>query len=327
MKLKHLLFFVLLFSSLSLSICQTSWLKDDAQWVYRTKYGGDFTPPSFGYQVVRHKLDTIVDSMNCKIYERYGSLFSQASLDTVEFSRNDILLCEQENRVYFYDPDIEDFFTIYDFTQPTDTLTIFYQSSWSDTPCYDLNDNFNEGYYTHAQDTFLIDFNGIQRSAQTVTIFEINYLTSLGTFDIIEGMGLVRYNSTGNPAGYIIPGLRWPCVHDPGWSATPCSYSDNELDVQFQDTDCFFLESTPSSTKNILSQDLVKISPNPSHQSINIHSSLSLVSLEIQNIQGQSLLQQIYQDELDVSAFANGMYLLILYTNTGKKVIKRMVKN
>lgn len=328
MKLKHLLFFMLFFSSLSFSFCQTSWLKDDAQWVYRMKIGGIFSPPSFGYEIVSPKLDTIVDSMSCKIYERYGSFFSQESLDTVEFSRDDILLCEQESRVYFYDPELEDFFTIYDFTLPIDALTVFYQSSGSDTPCYDFNNNFNEGYYTHIVDTFFTDFNGIQRQSQRVSIFEINDFTSFGTFNIIEGMGMVKNASTENPEGYIVPGLGWPCIADHGWVATPCSYSDNEIEVQFQDEDCFFLESTPpSSTKNMLSQNLVEVFPNPSYQTINISSLLSLEKIEIQNLQGQSLLQQTYQNELDVSAFANGIYLLVLYTNTGKKVIKRIVKN
>jgi hypothetical protein len=327
MKLKHLLFFMLLFSSLSLSFCQTSWLKDDAQWVYRLSTGGPVSPLSYGYEIITPRLDTIVDSMSCKIYERYVSFFSQESLDTVEFFRDDLLLCEQEDRIFFYDSLREDFFMIYDFNLPIDTFVPYYQYSGTDQEC-PVDPPFFFEFHTWITDTFSLNIDGVTRRAQEVSLIEFDTPNAYGPYTIIEGMGMVEGPNPDFPRGYIVPGLAWPCIIDFGWSVTPCSYSDNEIEIQFQDEDCFFLESTPpSSTKNILSQNLVEVFPNPSYQTININSLLSFEKIEIQNLQGQSLLQQTYQNELDVSAFANGMYLLVLYTNTGKKVIKRIVKN
>ena len=74
--------------------------------------------------------------------------------------------------------------------------------------------------------------------------------------------------------------------------------------------------------------DLVRLYPNPANQSINIEvltSNLRLVKIEILNLQGGSLKAietNTNIQNLDISAFANGTYILRLELSDGTKVNK-----
>lgn len=74
--------------------------------------------------------------------------------------------------------------------------------------------------------------------------------------------------------------------------------------------------------------DVVKLYPNPANQSINIkalYSYTSIVKIEILNLQGGSLKAietNTNIQNLDISAFANGTYILKLELSDGTKVNK-----
>lgn len=73
----------------------------------------------------------------------------------------------------------------------------------------------------------------------------------------------------------------------------------------------------------------VSIFPNPAQHAIQVNSNASLQSVQVLNLQGQSLYTQSLhgqsQTQLDLTGLENGLYQLLLTSSNGRKTIKTLI--
>ncbi len=85
--------------------------------------------------------------------------------------------------------------------------------------------------------------------------------------------------------------------------------------------------TSPFSTLSLDDEVLhnLTIYPNPAISSIFISSSLELQKVELYNILGKKVVETIQTTQLDVSQLASGLYMLNVYFQDGRKVIKKII--
>jgi hypothetical protein len=121
------------------------------------------------------------------------------------------------------------------------------------------------------------------------------------------------------------------CISNDEWPAA--AHAKSLLYLIKGETFGFTVPVMPREARNTgndadLIAEVVKLYPNPANQSINIEvltSNLRLVKIEILNLQGVSLKAietNTNIQNLDISAFANGTYILRLELSDGTKVNK-----
>ena len=124
------------------------------------------------------------------------------------------------------------------------------------------------------------------------------------------------------------------CISNDEWPAA--AHAKTLLYLIKGETFGFTVPVMPREARNIgndadLIAEVVKLYPNPANQSINIEvltSNLRLVKIEILNLQGVSLKAietNTNIQNLDISAFANGTYILRLELSDGTKVNKSIL--
>jgi hypothetical protein len=95
-------------------------------------------------------------------------------------------------------------------------------------------------------------------------------------------------------------------------------------------------EEADASTKQELERidvvsDKIKIYPNPSNSMITIsYDSQKIKNIMIASIDGKVVLQQFvnsHAEQIDVSGFTNGLYLITVQTEDGRSIVNKFIKN
>ncbi|MBP6455843.1 MAG: BspA family leucine-rich repeat surface protein [Chitinophagaceae bacterium] len=127
----------------------------------------------------------------------------------------------------------------------------------------------------------------------------------------VGGLWIGVYNRTVTSA--ITPELIF-LTQTKGWTLNGLNVDSNN---------CF----TPSNIENINETSPLVISPNPTNGLITLSNYNTAISkLEIVNLQGQKLIENILKDNIDISALPQGVYFLYISNEKGEKYVKKVIR-
>ena len=66
--------------------------------------------------------------------------------------------------------------------------------------------------------------------------------------------------------------------------------------------------------------------PNPFNNSLHIESTTAFKTMELYDVLGKQIISKNFENQLDTSKLAKGMYLLRLITQEGEVLVKKVVK-
>jgi hypothetical protein len=132
----------------------------------------------------------------------------------------------------------------------------------------------------------------------------------------IEGMGSLQ--------GILCTGLS----ASGGYSKLLCYFQNNELIYKNPDySECYYdLENPPVSIKTIDTNDYF-VYPNPVDDILTVSFLNNEISqIEIFNIDGKKIYNQMHGNNIDVSSFIKGIYILNLHNRKGEKSVIKFIK-
>ncbi|HSD14399.1 MAG TPA: T9SS type A sorting domain-containing protein, partial [Flavobacterium sp.] len=89
--------------------------------------------------------------------------------------------------------------------------------------------------------------------------------------------------------------------------------------------DLFNYAGCTASAQNFV-KDNTKVYPNPFGNVLQIESETGFTQLELCDIAGKQILNQVFVNQINTANLAQGMYLLRLTTEKGEVVVKKVVK-
>jgi len=144
---------------------------------------------------------------------------------------------------------------------------------------------------------------------------------NLEVLDIKNGnnTNLIQFDAAPNPS------LSCIVVDDP--SNVPNIIVDN-VPAGANFTDDLAFCATLSVDDEVLVENTITVYPNPSSDKIFIknNSNATLTNVEVFNLLGSLILQTNVTEEIDITRFSNGIYMLRITTDTGNVFIKRVIK-
>jgi len=297
--MKQLLIMCFLIVSIGIDInCQT-WFQEDDYWVNR------FSIPfaTGGYSEMTVLDNVVIENIHLTFLEHKHVGINQMWGDSVNFTRN-YTITLGDSKVYFswdeYSNEL-----LFDFTlEPGDSIK------------YQVIDNFGTNcgdsitYYLDSLSN--VELDGQILTAQHFTTYD-PWWDYYGNKTIIEKIG----PTTGH---FIIPNAH-PCWTDHE-GASLCTFSNGNEEIDFLETDCYFL---PVSTNDIPKNE-IQIYPNPSTGLINIDASIEFKNATIIHFSGQNQLLRIADNKIDISHLNKGYYIIELTSSNNKKIYKPIVK-
>nr|WP_256439446.1 T9SS type A sorting domain-containing protein [Aquimarina sp. MMG015] len=80
----------------------------------------------------------------------------------------------------------------------------------------------------------------------------------------------------------------------------------------------------------VFNSETVSLYPNPANRYVDITnaSMLGVSSIKIYNVQGELIMNNVFQSApIDISALASGFYLVEINNDSGDSVVKKLIKN
>ena len=311
---------------LCLQLSSQNWLKEDATWINsRSDWSFFYGLENEGYEQISFKSDTIIQGKSCKVLQRELELYNYMDMDTISATAFDLILCEENDRIYIAHSETGQLSLIYDFSmEPGDMMPIV-GADPSDDPCEE-----ESTLLFLLESVSSMQFGNITRRVQSGTITSLETLMPLHSVMIIEGIGLFyELADPENPQlfGHLFPGIVFPCFTDGSSYNTRC-YFDAEMSLEGFEEGCFFLESaTMVSTKEQERSIALSIYPNPFTETITIQSDKRLERAAIYSLEGRLVAQYTNVPvELSLSNIPAGTYLLKIISEKGQH-IKKIWKN
>ena len=89
--------------------------------------------------------------------------------------------------------------------------------------------------------------------------------------------------------------------------------------------DLFSYAGCTMSTSNFESATAT-VFPNPFNNSLHIESTTAFKTMELYDVLGKQIISKSFENQLDTTKLAQGMYLLRLITQDGEVLVKKVVK-
>lgn len=256
--------------------------------------------------------DTItIDDRLCSIIEFYKG----PSKDQLNYISSDIILYEEDNRIYFYYQD--DFYLMLDFNlEVGDTLNFYAPGNYAD---YSITNYWNEddplmvfSGITVVEEVLEVEINGEYRK-QLIYNNYFSETDSVSLFSSIEGIGNIG-GFFGDAPFFIADGCHGNFI----------CYSDSVFNYSLvEECDCEFPDIV-SSIDELIVDDLI-IYPNPTIGKIHLRTNSDFERVVIQDLNGRIVRDIEFTKELNLDDLEAGMYNLILESRsiiTNYKVVK-----
>lgn len=273
MNLKRLSLLVTLSMMIHSISAQSEWFPVGAEWYYTL---GSISSPSVSFFTAEISGDTIIKNQEARIFS-IGP-------------RKDFVHSEDNDKVYRYDKDLDQWFLLYDFTaEAGDTLNI------------------------HFVDSFFFEI--VIDSVTTIVIeddtFEVQYITQTNNGNIITAWGGRNIKFLGNDR-FLFP---QSALLDPPSGPLRCYSPSQEKTYSIVPYACDLVSTESINTLN----KKIKIYPNPANDFLFITGlDIGLISptVNIYNSYGQLVQSsQLFENRLQIEDLPIGLYFLSINSN------------
>jgi hypothetical protein len=260
--------------------------------------GGDFSHHTYIYRV--SDKDTVINAMKYNIIERY--IFGSNTYPPVKIlMREDTIAKQVYIRNNWAGPEES---LLYDFSLDVgDSIHLYYQGLAGS----------NTVFFVASTDSITL-LNGEKRKVWYLECYQPCGCWGYYEDDVwIEGIGSLY--------GLVFPG----CSHDSYYANLLCYFETGQIAYTLLPGDTVCFASNVNIDESMITE--IKVFPNPTSDCIYIETQLpeepSLMA--ITDITGRVVYQSTFSSKIDVSNWPKGMYLLSVYTSTGKFVNKIIV--
>jgi hypothetical protein len=267
-----------------------------SKWFYSESAAGG-CPGNCEYVLFQSVLDTIIQSKNAK---KITQTYFQINGDTIELEP--IYVYTNSDTVYYFSLDKNRFLSLFIFNQQIgDTLHLDIPPSYAGFISSDST------YRLVIDDITNHVINGVTlKRYKTISLDNYQFYNNGYFMDRIGGLDWLF------PRGAIFPEAGGPIR----------CYSDNDIDTSFQSIPCDYLVT------DILEYDkagLVNLYPNPVNDYLHIDSKKNIIKIHIYNSKGK-LIKNTTVNKIDFSIYSNGIYLCKVFTQDGKIINQKIIK-
>jgi hypothetical protein len=226
--------------------------------------------------------------------------------------------------------------------------SIGYDNTTPYVPCPNFEDNFDNGGIYGAVNTTLnacVDFSPFQNSVVSFDLIQFRNSTAVANGNLYTSMLRVKWDGNesgkqiiyGQPAGQIVHyelnlphyfkgGLKIDFYAETGNGSLAPSYFPTD-DVVLLDN--LRLKTNSVGISDQLAENGILVSPNPTHDNLDIKSAEPLKTLELVGLDGKLLKREMVEGntaKLDLTGLKNGLFFLRLQGISGIWVTRKVVK-
>lgn len=291
-----------------------NWAPIGATWYYSEGFfsWNEYDEDYINFESVS---DTLIEGKSCrKITKRHKPACNDRPWVEYMYSEN--------GKVYFFDPNFNDFQIIYDFSaEQYDSWTIL------------VNDDAMRSVDTLniiVDSTEMIDINGFNLKQLYVTYQFIYDYFNEGDIDtlsyqsrIIEQIGDINYMFNYAPAwsfacdGNFYKGIR--CYEDTIIGLYETGIADS----------CDYRHPFTDNIEEVENGDvIIKLFPNPTNRYISINSekTIDIERIQLFTLSGKEMKIQINQSKIDLGYIPEGIYILKMYLNNNQIINRKIIR-
>lgn len=274
-----------------------NWFPSGATWNYSEHFVSSSQVSYLQLEVLNY--DTLIHGKTCTpIFRSVGTLYCE-DRPSIEY------VYDENDKVYFYQPFLDTFQVLYDFSLPQG-------QSWSFIVEYNNHQNID------TVEVLINSISTVNINGQNLQKLDVTYYYNFleyefqESYEIIERIGNLNHFFNLGPHAY--------GVCDMNLSGGVRCYSDSNIGLYETGIApyCDYVSSVSVSEMEDLIQSNIEIFPNPTKNSffININKDLFLdeINYSINDINGKLVKSGLFQNNapIDVSYLPNGFYLVVI---------------